>query len=390
MEMGGFRIATIRGIPIRIHITFLLVLPLLAFGFGRAFKEAIRLAELPPEHVTGNPFVWGLGVALALFLSVLLHELGHSLYALKKGGTVRDITLLMIGGVSQMSEMPRQPKHEAIMALIGPLVSIGLGVLLYLLHMLAGASAMSFPLRFGLFYLAGLNLFLGVFNLLPAFPMDGGRIMRALLSPRLGVLRATRVSTTTGKVFAVLFGIWGFLSLNMLLLLIAFFVFIGAESEMRAVLVKALVGKLRVGDLMSTEVSAIPDDVSVFDAADRMLREQRMTLGVLIDGRALGSISLEDVQRVAPERRMTTTVGQIAARTPHVRPDDDVSKALQIMGETDARLLAVADDGNWVGTIGRDDIVRSLKLGELEATQHGGQRWPLRGGGGGRGREMSA
>src|SRR5690348_15176619 len=104
MDMSGFKIATIRGIPIRIHITFLLVLPLLAFGFSRAFREAARLAEVPPAQLGGSPVVWGFGMALALFVSVLLHELAHSLYALKKGGRVRDITLLMIGGVSQISE----------------------------------------------------------------------------------------------------------------------------------------------------------------------------------------------------------------------------------------------------------------------------------------------
>jgi Zn-dependent protease len=236
MEMGGFKIGTIRGIPIRVHITFLIVLPILAVGFARTFRVAAHLAEVPPEKVTGSPFLWGVGMALALFLSVLLHELGHSLYSIRKGGKVRDITLLMIGGVSQMSEMPREPRHEAMMALVGPLVSLGLGVLLYGLHALSAGT--SFGIQFGLFYLAGLNLFLGLFNLLPAFPMDGGRILRGVLTPRLGALRATRIAATVGKVFAVLFGIWGLLTLNLILVLIGFFVFVGAQSEQRATMMK--------------------------------------------------------------------------------------------------------------------------------------------------------
>src|SRR5262245_17295929 len=103
MSMDGFRIGTIRGIPIRVHFTFLLVLPLLAFGFARSFRAAAGLADVPPEQLSGRPWVWGLGVAIALFASVLVHELAHSLYALRKGGRVRGITLLMIGGVSQLS-----------------------------------------------------------------------------------------------------------------------------------------------------------------------------------------------------------------------------------------------------------------------------------------------
>ena len=236
MDMGGFKIGSIRGIPIRIHITFLFVLPILALGFGRAFGVAARVAGVPPEQITGSPILWGVGVALALFASVLLHELGHSLYALRKGGRVRDITLLMIGGVSQISQMPRESKDEAMMAFIGPLVSIVLGIALYGLHAVSGG--VSFAAQFGLFYVAGLNLFLGLFNLLPAFPMDGGRILRALLSPRVGAVRATRIAATIGKVFAGLFCAWGLFSFNLLLVLIGFFVFVGAQSEQRAVMMK--------------------------------------------------------------------------------------------------------------------------------------------------------
>jgi len=168
-------------------------------------------------------------VAIALFACVLVHELAHSLYALRKGGRVRDITLLMVGGVSQMSEPPKEVKHEAIMALAGPLVSFALGAEFHLLRLLADHA--SFNLRFALFYLGILNLALGAFNLLPAFPMDGGRILRAVLATRMGLVQATRTAAKVGKVFAVVFGVLGVLTINMLLVLIAFFMFIGAEGE---------------------------------------------------------------------------------------------------------------------------------------------------------------
>jgi len=131
--MGGFKIATIKGIPIRIHYTFLLILPFLAYQFGLLFREAARHADVPPQQIHGDPFVWGLVLALALFFSVLVHELAHSLYAIRKGGRVRDITLLMIGGVSNLSEPPKTPQGEAVMALVGPLTSVALGVVFYAL-----------------------------------------------------------------------------------------------------------------------------------------------------------------------------------------------------------------------------------------------------------------
>src|SRR5262249_54452195 len=129
--MGGFRIGTIKGIPIRVHYSFLLILPFLAYQFGLLFREAERHADLPDNMVQGNPFLWGLGLALALFLSVLIHELAHSLYALRKGGQVRDITLLMIGGVSSLATPPKTARQEAIMALVGPLTSLALAAIFY-------------------------------------------------------------------------------------------------------------------------------------------------------------------------------------------------------------------------------------------------------------------
>ncbi|MFZ5895518.1 MAG: site-2 protease family protein [Myxococcota bacterium] len=367
MEMSGFRIATIRGIPIRIHFTFLLALPLIAFGFRRAFIAAAWLADVPPEQLSGSPWLWGLGVAIALFLSVLVHELAHSLYALQAGGRVRDITLLLIGGVSEIAEPPKQVRHEAIMALVGPVVSLALGGGLYLLHLVSGE--MSFNLRFALFYLASLNLFLGIFNLLPAFPMDGGRILRSLLATRMGLVRATHIASQIGKVFAVAFGIWGFLSFNMLLILIAFFVFVGAEAETRAVMVKALLGRLRVKDVMKNQVFSVPADVSVHEAAERMLKERSLAYVVTDDGHSAGLLTLDAIQAVPPERRSQTLARSVAIQASPLSPSDEAVTALRIMSETDTPQIAVAEDGRLVGTVSREDIVRELKLTELESTQ---------------------
>ena len=361
---GGYRIATIRGIPIRIHISFLIILPFLAWAFAGVFRSAAELAGVPPEQIAGSRWLWGLVVALALFASVLVHELAHSLYALKKGGQVRGITLLMIGGVSQIGEAPRAPRHEAVMALVGPLVSLALAVAFYLLHLAVGSA--SFELSFALFYLAVLNGFLGVFNLLPAFPMDGGRILRAVLASRMGPVRSTHVAAAVGKGFAVLFGIFGFLSLNVLLMLIAVFVYVGADAEARGVVARALLGRLRVREVMRPDLAAVPADLPVAEVAAQMLRERRIAYVVVDQGAPVGVVTFEKVREVSPEARAGLPVRAITTAGPTLSPDDDASKALRLMSESDVPEVIVADAGGPLGTVTRDDIIRILALSELE------------------------
>lgn len=373
--MSGFRIATIRGIPIRIHVTFLIALPFIAYGFGRAYVEAARTAHLDPQQLAVAPWLWGLGVALALFLSVLIHELGHALYALRVGGHVEEITLLMIGGVSRITEPPTQTRQEAVMALLGPLTSLVLGGSLYLLFMLFGRHT-SFSFRFAWLDIAGLNLLLGVFNLLPAFPMDGGRVLRALLVRRLGILRATHAASRVGKVFAVLFGAWGILSFNLLLLLVAFFVYVGAEAEENAVAVKALLSRVRIQDVMNAQVFSLPAYLTVLEAGNRMLAGGHTFCFVTAEGRIVGLLTLDAIVGIAPEQRQRVLARDIAVRTAPVGPSEEAARAFQIMNETHTAEVAVSEDGHLVGAVSRDDIVRALKLSELQETQRQPPRWP--------------
>jgi Zn-dependent protease/CBS domain-containing protein len=371
MDGGSIRIGSVRGIPIRIHVTFLLILPFLAIGFGRVFTEAAGAAEIPPEQLRGSPFLWGLGVALALFLCVLVHELAHSLYALRAGGRVRDITLLMIGGVSQISEPPKGGRAEAVMALVGPLASLALGGVFYLLY-LAIRDTSLFVLRFAIFHLVYLNVVLGLFNLLPAFPMDGGRILRGLLAERLGVLRATRVAARAGKVFAVLFAILGFLSANFLLIAVAFFVYLGADAESRAVLVKALLGHIRVRDLLGAGPPPAPVDpaTTMFEIGERMIRERRLAFPVVDGWAVVGVVALDDVKRVPAEERMRLRVADILHRVAPVDVNDDAAKAMRAFAEAKTSFVPVTENGALVGVLSQADVARALELRELQATQH--------------------
>jgi Zn-dependent protease/CBS domain-containing protein len=300
---------------------------------------------------------------------VLVHELAHSLYALRKGGKVRSITLLMIGGVSEISEPPRTPGQEAMMAFVGPVTSLAVGA-----AALAGFAlldpAASPGLAFAAFSLGQLNVFLAVFNLLPAFPMDGGRVLRGLLARRIGPVRATQIAARVGKVFAVLFAVGGFLSGNLLLVLIAFFVYVGAEGEARDVLVRAVLGELRVRDLMARDAAALSAEDSVHEAGERMLRERRVAFPVVRDAAVAGLLTLEAVEGVPAGERARTPVGRVM-RTPAVlSPEDLVSDALRSLDREGAHHLAVAEEGVLVGTLSRQQIHRGLQLRELEASQH--------------------
>jgi CBS domain-containing protein len=161
-------------------------------------------------------------------------------------------------------------------------------------------------------------------------------------------------------------------------MLIAFFIFLGAEGETRGVLVKLAVGRLKVRDLMSSAVLSVPEEASVYDTGERMLRERRLAFAVTEAGHPVGLVTLESVQAVPPEQRERVETRQIAIATPPLSPDDDAGKALRLMTETRAPQLAVAENGQLVGMISRNDIIRGLKLSELEETQHARPSWPMR------------
>lgn len=366
---GGPEIGRVRGIPIKLHWTLLLALPFLAFAFGSAFDDAVRLAGLPPEAVRGSRWLWGLGIAVALFLSVLAHELAHSLYAIARGGKVRAITLLMIGGVSEVSEPPRTPAQEAVMAFVGPATSLAISALA-LAAAWAARRAGAPGLAFALAHLGYLNGFLAAFNLLPAFPMDGGRVLRGVLAPRIGLARATQIAASIGKGFAVLFATWGVLGGNPILLVVALFVFAGAEAELRDVVARTLLGTLVVADLMSRERSAIGPEASLFEAGERMLREKRLAFPVVEGTAVVGEISLEAVRAAPLAARASTPVRAAMRPAVLLRPGDHVSDAIRILDRERLHEAPVVDGDVLVGTLSRFDVARGLRLQELAASQH--------------------
>ncbi len=226
----SLQVARVWGIPIKLHITLLIVVYLAISVFG---------------------WVGGL-VFEALFATcIALHELGHSIVAIRKGCRVREITLLILGGVAQMESIPTRPLDEFLMALAGPAVSllVGAGLLAFARFVDIPHIALKSPweLRSLIAFLGGANILLAVFNLLPAFPMDGGRVLRALLSSRIGRLRATLIASRVGQIVAVGFGLVGYFGVpgyvrpyNWLLVAVAFFIYTAAGNEYRAERIKSM------------------------------------------------------------------------------------------------------------------------------------------------------
>ena len=342
---GSITLFRVRSVPIRAHWTLLAVLPYFAFVFSLRFAAAARVSGVPPNEATIPPLVWGLLLAVGLFASIAVHELAHALVGIRLGGRVREITLMMLGGVSQMERLPKRPRHEAWMAAAGPATSIVIGLGLLALERVIHAP----DPRIGVFYLARLNLILAGFNLIPAFPMDGGRILRALLAGRLGMVRATRIAATVGKIAAVLFAIIGVLGGSVWLMLIALFLFAGAGIELHAYEVREALAHLRVGDLMATPAPVIGLDNTVFEALDRMRETSRLDLVVLdVGARPIGVVGAAELAGMPESQRAAVRLADLRERiAPSVivaTPDEPAQQALERASRTGAtHLLVIAE-----------------------------------------------
>lgn len=356
-RLRALTVARVRGIPIRIHWTLVLALPLFAWLMANAYFGG----------TTATGWLWGAALAAGLFLSVTIHELAHSLVALRRGVPIREIILLPIGGASIIEEPSRDPRVEFAIAIVGPLASLGLGALLLAAALLlripiAVPSTLPAPAAF-LLSAAFLNIMLGLFNLLvPAFPMDGGRVLRAALATRVGMLRATQLAAALGRGTAVLMGLAGLLIGNILLILVAFFVWSGAKTEEQAVVVTTALDGYTLDDIMTREPATIPADATVAQALDIMLETKHLALPVTHDGRPVALLTAEQISRVAAAERPTVSVSAIAA--PGVKthePREPAPDALQDV--VTAGLVAVVDaTGRLLGIVTPTDIARTVQL----------------------------
>ena len=370
--MRKFRIGSAFGIPIQLDLTFLIILPIFAWLIGSqvgVFVEQLNTlwgTSIEPGPLTTGSMPWLLGslAAIGLFVGVVLHELGHSLVAMRYGFPIESITLWIFGGIAQLTDTPEDWRQELLIALAGPAVSIVLGAICYVAFIAVpdsfGAAA------FVLGYLALMNLVLAAFNLLPGFPMDGGRVLRALLARTRPFARATQIAAEVGKVFAFLLGIVGLLGGNLLLIGIAFFIYIGASGEAQQTVMKAAFQDVTVRDVMTpaTEVETVSPDRSVADLVELMFRQRHTGYPVMDDGTLVGLVTLEDAREVDPVERDAFLVEDIMSTDLQtIAPEDDAMTAFVEMQRNGiGRLLVVDDEDRLVGLVTRSDLLTAFNI----------------------------
>ncbi|MFT4922544.1 MAG: Zn-dependent protease/CBS domain-containing protein, partial [Haloarculaceae archaeon] len=374
--MRRFRIGSAFGIPIQLDLTFLLVLPLFAFviavqvGMWAEIMNDLVGANLDPVMLSEGLLPWGLGIvaAVGLFGGVVLHELGHSVVAMRFGYAIESITLWLFGGIANLEEMPEDWKQELYIAIAGPVVSVLLGVGSYLVFLVI-PSAHSVALdsaRFLVGYLAMMNLALAVFNMLPGFPMDGGRVLRALLARTRPYARATKIAAEVGKGFAILLGIAGLLVVfNLFLVALAFFIYIGASSEAQQTIMRAAFEGVEVGDIMTPadRVETVSVDTSVAALIETMFEDRHTGYPVERDGEVIGLVTLADAKSVREVERDAYTVQEIMTTDIYsVRSDEDVMSALEHLQQNDIGRLLVIDDDDFAGLLTRSDIMTALSI----------------------------
>jgi len=362
----SIQIGKVMGIPIKIHISFLLVLVLFPYVFAKD-------AEFGFADVASAPLRYALALILTilLFSCVLLHELGHSWVAMKYGIGIRSITLIILGGIAAMDEVPRDPHAEMRISIAGPLVSLTIGVLCYLAYLglgsydLARIPTISYISRF-LGSIAYINIVLFVFNLIPAFPMDGGRVLRAWYVKRMPYLQATRKAVNIGKMFAIIMAVFGLLVNDAVwFILIAFFIYIGASEEEKYTEMSVTLEGIKVRDLMTREIAYVQDNLTISELLRLMFEKKHLGYPVVdqFTGKIVGIVTFTDIRGVPMSEHGNVLVREVMAKKVSFIPEDaDAVDALKMMSAENVGQLLVQDNGSITGIVSGTDLTRSIEV----------------------------
>ena len=349
---GSIRIAKVAGIPIRLHFTFLLFIAYVAIVAQRT--DSPQLAALIP----------------AIFACVVLHELGHALVARRFGIETREITLYLIGGIAYIEGRPK-PAEEFWIALAGPLVNVAIAlVLLPVVYLVDGALP---PFKFtidGETFLRGLylaNIALPLFNMIPALPMDGGRVLRSVLAMRMNERKATKIAAAVGQVFAFLVAIYGLTTGNIFLLLIAFFVFVGATQEVASAVGYSLVADKKVSDAMITQFEVVGSGEVLGKAADLLMHSSQRDFPVVWGADVLGILTRDDIIRgYSSDGGNAYVAGHMRREFKKMTPDDSLTAALEGFS-TDQLPILVMDGERLLGMVTAESLAEFMMLEEARA-----------------------
>lgn len=371
----------ILGFPVVLDPSFLLVLPLFAYLIGSQIPGYVsQLASLgvdvdpAPLQRGATPYLLGLLAAIGLFASVLVHEVGHAVVARRYGVRVKEIRLWFLGGVAQFEEMPRQRGAEAVVAIVGPITSIAVAAVAWgVMRWVDGGAALVL-----LSYLAVTNVGLALFNLLPALPLDGGRVLRSLLSLAMPHLRATAVAASVSGAIAILLGVYGFVTTQLFLVILAFFIYNAGRAEAQAAIVESAVAGRTVADLMTPDPITVEPDMRL-DQFLQLLHFRRHTGYPVVDrsGRLFGYARLADAQAALADAEVAGTVAEPGVVSSIVREGETIAQgesaltALKRIAAGDlGRLLVVDDAGRLVGVLSKTDLLALIQ----EASGNGASR----------------
>lgn len=367
MRGGSVRIFRLAGIDVRIHVSWLVVFGLVTWSLAEAYYP-----PLLPGLGAAEAWLLGAASAILLFASVLVHELAHSLVARSQGVEAGSITLFIFGGVSSLRSDAPRASAEFQIAIVGPLASFALAVISLLV-----AAAIAEPRVEALFgYLALINGLLGLFNLIPGFPLDGGRVLRAVVWNATGDMhRGLETAVAAGQLVGYAFMLWGAVRIlgndllgGIWIAAIGWFLQAAGTASLEQIHVEARLKGVTVRDVVHPDATAVAPDVSVAALIeDFLLPGNRRALPVVADGRLVGMISLSDIQAVPPERRGSTSVADVMGGrqgVTTVAPETSLADALTALRTGDFEQLPVVDGDRLVGVLTRADVVRQFELRE--------------------------
>ena len=365
--MRGYTVARIWGIPLRIGTSLIVFMPVIVWliasgGQIEAYAGLIATLTGVPLDVGAlragvTPWVVGTLAAVGLFVSVTLHELGHSYAARRYGIGIESITLWVLGGLAALESIPREWDREFWIAVAGPAVSLLTAVGCFgLLSVLP--PGLTVP-RFVLGWLALTNLVLTGFNLLPAFPMDGGRVLRALLARNRPYASATRIAARIGVIFAVLFAVLGVIGFNVILLFLALFIYGAATTESRTVLLDELLTGLTVADLMTPDPPTTTPDETTAALGDRMLADRRTRYPVVEGDRVVGVVTLADLKGT---QGSGTSVADVMREPVRLAPEEDAFEAFARLGTSRTSEAVVERDGRLIGVVSEEEFGHALTV----------------------------
>lgn len=349
----SWKIARLWGIDIYMHATFLLIIAWVAFTYW------VQLHNW-------SAVLGGIAFILALFACVVLHEYGHALTARRYGIKTRDITLYPIGGVARLERIPERPIEELWVALAGPAVNLVIAVVLFIFLALTEPNVRFLNLNIAsgnfLARLLTVNVLLAGFNLLPAFPMDGGRVLRAILAMNMDHVRATQVAAIVGQAMAFLFGLAG-LMFDPFLLFIALFVWIGAEQEASMARIKYSLGGIPVSRAMQTKFESLAPGDTLARAVELILAGSQQDFPVVEDGRVVGILERDTLIKALANSGQGAAVSSVLRRgLPEVDSHEMVESALSRLEQAGAKTLPVTHGGRLAGLITSENITEFLMI----------------------------